>query len=76
MYFKRSYHQVEWLKTAKPEPARIPLGTVVRLADGVESDGALTVGHLSSFPSYDSYGRFGAYITPAMHLVDASCMCK
>mmetsp|Transcript_34654 Transcript_34654/g.72669 ORF Transcript_34654/g.72669 Transcript_34654/m.72669 type:complete len:769 (-) Transcript_34654:316-2622(-) len=37
----------EWLKTAKPGPTRYPVGTVVRLADGVESDGPLKAGQLA-----------------------------
>ncbi len=43
--------QAEWLKTAKTGVVRIPVGTVVRLADGVESEGPLKVNQPNSIPS-------------------------
>ncbi len=39
--------QAEWLKTAKSGPTRHAVGTVVRLPDGVESDGPLRAGQLA-----------------------------
>ncbi len=38
---------MEWLKTAKTGPTRHAPGTVVRLPNGVESDGPLRAGQLA-----------------------------
>ena len=45
--------QAEWLKTAKPAPTRHAIGTVVRLPDGVESDGPLKAGQLAVITTED-----------------------
>ena len=48
-----SLRQAEWLKTAKPGPTRHAVGTVVRLPDGVESDGPLRAGQLAVVTAED-----------------------
>ncbi len=48
-----SARQAEWLKTAKPSRTRLPVGTVVRLPDGVESYGPLRAGQLAVIASDD-----------------------
>jgi hypothetical protein len=45
--------QAEWLKTAKKGPTRLTVGTVVRLADGIESDGPLRAGQLAVITTDD-----------------------
>ena len=45
--------QTEWLKTAKPSRTRLPILTVVRLPDGVESYGPLRAGQLAIIASDD-----------------------